>query len=641
MPFDARLVPLFAASAVSLALALTAWRRRAPGARVFAILLLATTEWAATYAFELVATDLPGKLFWEQLTYLGSATIPVAWLLFTLAYTTRRPVDDRRAGLFLLVVPALVEQALVWTNQLHSLMWTSAGIENLDVSLPLRLDYGPIYWVMLIYDYAVLLAGVWLIARTLVQSGRLYSRQALALLIGVAVPLAGNLAYNADLVGTIDPTPFAFTITGLAFFWGFLRYRFLDLAPVARNVIFEVLRDAVLVLDPLDRIVDVNPASEWVLNRAATDVIGKTLGEIWAELAVLIQGLVDGPCERLEVELVGTEATRYYEVRVSPVRGRGSRVAARVVVLSDITARRAAEELLQASHQFIQEVIANAEEGIVVYDRELRYLMWNPFMERITGFAAAEMIGTQALELLPDLTERSELLARALGGETVQSGDMAYTLSRTGESGWYVATYAPRRDRNGRPDGVIGILHDISERKRAEEVLSHRALHDALTDLPNRTLFHTRAAAAVESAARTETAFALLVVDLDGFKKVNDTLGHGCGDRLLQELARRWRAVLHDGDTLARLGGDEFAVVLPTTSGRRTPGQTAEALQQTLLHSFVFDGHTVRVGASIGLALYPEHGRDIETLLRHADGAMYAAKRSGDSSRAFGAEHAA
>jgi diguanylate cyclase (GGDEF)-like protein/PAS domain S-box-containing protein len=262
-------------------------------------------------------------------------------------------------------------------------------------------------------------------------------------------------------------------------------------------------------------------------------------------------------------------------------------------------------------------------------------------MERITGFAAAEMIGTQALELLPDLTERSELLARALGGDTVQSGDMAYTLSRTGESGWYVATYAPRRDRNGRPDGVIGILHDISERKRAEEVLSHRALHDALTDLPNRTLFHTRAAAAVESAARTETAFALLVVDLDGFKKVNDTLGHGCGDRLLQELARRWQAVLHDGDTLARLGGDEFAVVLPTTSGRRTPGQTAEALQQTLLHSFVFDGHTVRVGASIGLALYPEHGRDIETLLRHADGAMYAAKRSGDSSRAFGAEHAA
>jgi diguanylate cyclase (GGDEF)-like protein/PAS domain S-box-containing protein len=267
----------------------------------------------------------------------------------------------------------------------------------------------------------------------------------------------------------------------------------------------------------------------------------------------------------------------------------------------------------------------------VVYDRTLQYVMWNPYMERITGLTAAEMIGTPALAVLAELTERTELLTRALHGETVQSGDMPYTLPRRGASGWYVATYAPRRDASGQPDGVIGILHDITDRKRAEAVLSHQALHDPLTDLANRALFQTRLEEAIVEARRQQSGLVLLVIDLDRFKDVNDNLGHASGDVLLQELARRWRALLHDGDTLARLGGDEFAVVLPTTSGRTAASLVIAQLQRALERRFVLDGHKVEVGASIGVALYPEHGEDTEALLRHADRAMYAAKRSGNA----------
>jgi diguanylate cyclase (GGDEF)-like protein/PAS domain S-box-containing protein len=628
MPFDPRLVPLFVASTVSLALGVIAWRRHAPGARAFAVLLFAIAEWAATYALEMAATDLPSKLVWDQLTSVGSALIAPAWLLFTLSYTDWQPRRASRAALFLLAIEPILDQALIWTNQGHGLMWTYAGIDSLDPSLPLSFEYGPAYWVTLIYTYAVLLSGVWLIARSLVQSGRLYSRQALALLVGVAAPLAANVLYNANLVGVIDPTAFAFTITGLSFFWGFQRYRFLDLAPVARNSIFQVLHDAVLVLDPGDRVVDVNPAAERVLGRAATAVVGKKLAEVSAELSMLIQGVVDGSAERLEIALGSAAATHHYEVRVSSLRG-GASVTGRVIVLADITMRKAAEESVRASHQFIQEVIANAGEGIVVYDRTLRYVMWNPFMERITGLAAVEMIGTPALAFQPILTERTELLTRALHGETVHSGDMPYTLPHSGASGWYVATYAPRRDASGQPDGVIGILHDITDRKRAEAVLSHQALHDPLTDLANRALFQTRLEEAILEARRQQSGLVLLVTDLDRFKDVNDNLGHASGDVLLQELARRWQALLHDGDTLARLGGDEFAVVLPTTSGQTAASLVVAQLQRALERRFVLDGHTVEVGASIGVALYPEHGEDTEALLRHADRAMYAAKRSG------------
>jgi diguanylate cyclase (GGDEF)-like protein/PAS domain S-box-containing protein len=636
MPFDLRLVPLFAASAASLALGLVAWRRRAPGARAFAVLLFAIAEWAATYAMEMVATDLPGKLFWEQLTYLGSATVAPAWLMFTLGYTDWRPGRGRRTVMLLLAIEPLLDQALVWTNQVHALMWTYAGFDALDLSMPLKFEYGPAYWVLLIYTYAVLLLGVWLIARTLVQSGRLYSRQSLALLLGLAAPLVANVLYNADVVGTIDPTAFAFTITGFAFFWGFQRLGLLDLAPVARNSIFRVLHDAVLVLDPLDRVVDLNPAAERVLGRTATAAIGKPLGALLAELAVLIDG-AGPPADRHEITLGSAAETHHYEVRASALRGRGahSPVTGRVIVLADITLRKAAEESVRASHQFIQEVIANAGEGIVVYDRELRIRVWNPFMQRVTGLTAEQVLGQRVMDLQPDLTgERTALLAQAMDGATVRSGDLRFNIPQTGESGWYVATYAPRRDAGGHPDGVICILHDITDRKRAEEVLSHRAMHDTLTDLPNRALFQSRLGHAIRDARRAESGLALLVIDLDRFKDVNDTLGHGSGDRLLQELAVRWQALLQDGDTLARLGGDEFAVVLPTASGRAAVSLIAAQLQGALDCAFVLDGHSVDIGASIGIAMFPEHGRDIETLLRHADGAMYAAKRSANSKAA-------
>lgn len=409
---------------------------------------------------------------------------------------------------------------------------------------------------------------------------------------------------------------------------------------MARNSIFQVLRDAVVVLDRLERIVDVNPAAEVVLGRPAADVVGALLSEVSAELSVLVYGLVDAPASRAEIAFGGAADPQHFEVRVSPLHGRGSRLNGRVIVMTDITLRRAAEESVRASHQFIEEVIANAGEGIVAYDRNLRHLMWNPFMQHLSGLMATDVIGTLAIERFPHLAENgiAELLEQALAGETVHTGDLCYTMQETGERGWYVATYAPRRDAAGQPDGVIGIVHEITERKRAEEVLSHRAQHDLLTDLPNRDLFQSRLGQAIAQAGRDGSGMALLVVDLDGFKKVNDTLGHASGDRLLQELGQRWQAVLDDLDTLARLGGDEFAVVLPATSGLQAASLIADRLQQALVRPFLLDGQRIRIGASVGIALYPQHGDGIVALLRHADMDMYAAKRRATATVQYVAE---
>jgi diguanylate cyclase (GGDEF)-like protein len=186
----------------------------------------------------------------------------------------------------------------------------------------------------------------------------------------------------------------------------------------------------------------------------------------------------------------------------------------------------------------------------------------------------------------------------------------------------------------GRIVGVFSLGKDITARKRAEEALAYQALHDNLTDLPNRVLLQERLSMALEQARRDRSSVSLLLVDLDRFKEVNDALGHSAGDELLRQVASRLRRAVRASDTVARLGGDEFAIVLPRTN-LEGGLQVAEKLRETIDQPTQVAGVTVTVGSSVGVALGLEHGQDVETLLRCADVAMYRVKRSGGGCAAY------
>jgi diguanylate cyclase (GGDEF)-like protein/PAS domain S-box-containing protein len=183
--------------------------------------------------------------------------------------------------------------------------------------------------------------------------------------------------------------------------------------------------------------------------------------------------------------------------------------------------------------------------------------------------------------------------------------------------------------------GTYGVARDITDRKRAEEVISYQAYHDILTDLPNRILFKDRLGLAVIQAKRKQTELAVMFIDLDRFKLVNDTLGHVKGDELLQQVAGRLKECLRKGDTLARQGGDEFTIVLPELRERDDARAVADKFLECLHLPFDLDGHEVHISASIGIAIYPGHGESIDELLRHADIAMYQVKGQGKNGHAF------
>jgi diguanylate cyclase (GGDEF)-like protein/PAS domain S-box-containing protein len=183
--------------------------------------------------------------------------------------------------------------------------------------------------------------------------------------------------------------------------------------------------------------------------------------------------------------------------------------------------------------------------------------------------------------------------------------------------------------------GTYGVARDITDRKRAEEVISYQAYHDILTDLPNRMLFKDRLGLAVIQAKRKLTELAVMFIDLDRFKLVNDTLGHVKGDELLQQVSLRLKDCLRRGDTLARQGGDEFTIVLPELRDREDAKAIADKFLECLHKPFDLDGHEVHISASIGIAIYPGDGESIDELLRHADIAMYQVKALGKNGHSF------
>ncbi|MBU1665302.1 MAG: EAL domain-containing protein, partial [Gammaproteobacteria bacterium] len=189
--------------------------------------------------------------------------------------------------------------------------------------------------------------------------------------------------------------------------------------------------------------------------------------------------------------------------------------------------------------------------------------------------------------------------------------------------------YRPLPDGSGEFLGTYGVARDISARKQAEATITFQAYHDLLTGLPNRTLFNDRLGQAITQARRQKQALAVLFLDMDRFKVVNDTHGHLVGDGLLQNMAQRLRGSLREGDTLARIGGDEFTLLLPNIHTRHNATLIAEKIIASLKHPFHVDGHEIYSGMSIGIAIYPEDGDNQQTLIKHADLAMYHAKDHG------------
>ncbi len=264
-----------------------------------------------------------------------------------------------------------------------------------------------------------------------------------------------------------------------------------------------------------------------------------------------------------------------------------------------------------------------SRDGIAALDAQLNFSFINPRLVRLLGYPEESLIGTPFSRLWPpgEAAVSKHLLTRLQRGEP--SSYEQDLLTADGRTLTAIVTDAPHLDKDGSLQGVILSITDISERKASEERIRYLATHDSLTGLSNRASFLEQMNASLLMARRQHSRFALLYLDLDHFKEINDNLGHAAGDALLMETAQRLRRCLRASDLLARQGGDEFMALLHDMVGMNEALAVAEKIRRAVGAPILLEGREARVSVSIGIALYPDHGTDLDSLSRHADAAMY------------------
>lgn len=303
-------------------------------------------------------------------------------------------------------------------------------------------------------------------------------------------------------------------------------------------------------------------------------------------------------------------------------------------VLAGLTARlfstrsrmdeRFQKSLRQQLHQ--TQILDQIHESVITMDLAGFILSWNRGAENLFGYSSSEVVGKNILFLY----EGEESEEMGMVDNFLQYGGREMEVSRrkkNGERFWASLSLSPLRDNDGHAVGIIGYLSDITERKKAEQRINYLAYYDALTDLPNRSLFKQLVDKALLQSLRSNTVGALLFIDLNRFKPVNDTLGRHVGDVLLKQVAQRFRTALRENDIVARLGSDEFAVGILDINHHYHASLVVQKILAVMDSEFSVDGHALRINASIGISAFPQDGNDADTLLQKADIAMYKAKR--------------
>lgn len=601
--------------------------RYGPGTRTLGLCMMAVAAWTIAAMAEWKAGSLEAALLSAKFKYTGAALVGPLILLFFVQYLERLAVRPLHLAALLAIPVATI--VVTWTNEGHGWMWTEPALPAAG-HWDMREHWGPWFWrAHLPYSYLTMAASFFLLATEWWRGSKLYRSQVVLLFIATLLPAVTNVLFTLGYFpGDFGPTPIALAVSSVFYAWGFLRLELFRQSPIAYHAVFEDMQDAVVVVDSYDRVVDLNPAANRLCGRGdSRDAIGYRVEELLpASPAVLAALRAPGAAAAACEDAKG----RRLDVTVSPIRVASGRLRGRVILLRDVTERLRAEAALRRSEALVRSLVDVSPNGILRLRpkrdaagvvRDFVCLFANPASVAWLGRAQSDLIGKPFKGVMHPHTP---VLFQAFRDvlETGEACDIERAVVRQGKELWlrFLAVRAG--------EDLLVTCVDVTEPKLRERKMAAAAFEDPLTGLLNRRGLEVDATALLAGAAGRSQRGALLYVDLDDFKRINDSLGHEAGDLVLCELAARLQQCTRGPDLLARIGGDEF-VMLVTDVDAAGAGEVAQRVAVAIRTPIPIDENEVACAASIGVALHPEDGTELKSLLQAADRAMYRAKAIG------------
>lgn len=473
--FTLNMLPLVFAAAISGLLAIYTWRnRRTAGATPFSILLFILFEWGTSYILELAAVDIQTKTFWSIMKFGGVVATPVAWLIFAFEYTGRRAWINARRLAMLSILP-LTSMLLLITNDSHGLFWTNRALAREGGFLLLVVSNGAWFWVHAAYTYLLVVIGLVLIVRALLRWSPQYRGQMILILLSTLIPLIANAITVFQILPIlIDLTPFAFTVTAVGMAYALFRHRLLDIAPIARDVIIEGMKDGMIVVDAKGRIVDINPAALQIIGLSGEkQPVGKPLAEVlmpWSDLVAKYRGVSEADDE---ISIGEGDARRWYELHLSSLLDENKLLIGRVITARDITDHKKAGYLLQESEARFRQIVENASDLIYRTDIHGIISYANPAVLRAMGFEKEkDVLGRHFLELAsPEMRHKvKRVYQRQFLGRAKNTYHEFPAVTTDGREIWFGQNVELILDGND----IVGfqvVARDITAVKRAQESL--------------------------------------------------------------------------------------------------------------------------------------------------------------------------
>lgn len=604
--------------------------RREIGSVPIGLLFVVVSFWVMGGAVELVSTTFTAFSVGRTGHFIGTALVPIVALVCFREYTGAE--TPTRMIVMLLIIP-VVSVTLAATNQFHEFMWYLPATNELGEFLTRPAEWGPYFlFIHAPYSYAVI--GFALLTLMVHSSAVAPAhRRGLFLLVASCIaPLTAAMAYDVGFgSNTLSFVPIVFAFMLPIYAWLVVVEKIVEFTPLAYETVFQNMQDPVVVVDEQLRIIGINHGAEYLLDMKENAALHAPLDSVFGDGATCVfEALETGQPQKMM-----TDTGRYLHVQVSPISSTGSSArGGQVLMFRDVSDVERAQNEVRQSEKLLRTMIDHSANGIIrlrwVQDEDLgrkalRCIFANAPAARYLAAEVDDLVDLEADEIVKlsttgmDSNDAESILDQFCEAtEAGKSLDVEVRQRRGGPVRWLQMICEPVGD------DIAFTLVDVTAGKAKEQQMESIAWSDPLTGVLNRRGFERDAAKRLTDSDDEATG-ALLFIDLNDFKQINDRCGHEIGDQLLTIAAERLRKSLRSCDIIGRPGGDEFVALVPDVAGK-IADKLATRLTAALEEPYMIGSETLKCAASIGLALYPDHANTLTGLLREADQAMYRAK---------------